>query len=303
MLALGIAVMGLLAAGGCWLRGASLHEAFPRGCRGRGRRRPRRACRRGDDRTRPGGARDGRSRRDRAPALGGGDAWGSASVIATGQDGDAHPEPAPGRCDRAGAGGAASATVLEGRRSFASTARAGRTGKKELGIRGRSRSTARSSSRRASAACPDGRKLSRAPVAAQAAVRSGAETADDRLRGPSPPARSPSRGHSRRFSSARRWTSLSAIASRLWRTHGRQGLRVLAVAERTLQPGVRLDDRVDSSLTCVGIVALQDPLRPAAAEAVRAAHGAGIAVAMLTGDHPLTAASITGRSASASRSR
>ena len=72
----------------------------------------------------------------------------------------------------------------------------------------------------------------------------------------------------------------------------RQGLRVLAVADRTLQPGVRLDDRVDSSLTCVGIVALQDPLRPAAAEAVRAAHGAGIAVAMLTGDHPLTAASI-----------
>ena len=72
----------------------------------------------------------------------------------------------------------------------------------------------------------------------------------------------------------------------------RRGLRVLAVAERTLPPGAEIDDRVDSSLSCVGIVALQDPLRPAAARAVGAARRAGISVAMLTGDHPLTAASI-----------
>ena len=72
----------------------------------------------------------------------------------------------------------------------------------------------------------------------------------------------------------------------------RRGLRVLAVAGRTLPPGVELDDAVDSSLSCVGIVALEDPLRPAAAAAVEAARGAGISVAMLTGDHPLTAASI-----------
>ena len=72
----------------------------------------------------------------------------------------------------------------------------------------------------------------------------------------------------------------------------RRGLRVIAVAGRTLQPGVELNDAVDSSLSCVGIVALEDPLRPAAAAAVEAARGAGISVAMLTGDHPLTAASI-----------
>ena len=72
----------------------------------------------------------------------------------------------------------------------------------------------------------------------------------------------------------------------------RRGLRVLAVAERALSPEVELDDDVDSSLSCVGIVALEDPLRPAAADAVEAARGAGISVAMLTGDHPLTAASI-----------
>ena len=53
-----------------------------------------------------------------------------------------------------------------------------------------------------------------------------------------------------------------------------------------------LDGDVDSSLSCLGIVALEDPLRPAAADAVAAARSAGISVAMLTGDHPLTAASI-----------
>jgi Ca2+-transporting ATPase len=72
----------------------------------------------------------------------------------------------------------------------------------------------------------------------------------------------------------------------------RSGLRVLAVAERQLPPGVDVDDTVDSSLALVGIVALQDPLRPAAADAVAAARRAGIDVAMLTGDHPLTASSI-----------
>ena len=72
----------------------------------------------------------------------------------------------------------------------------------------------------------------------------------------------------------------------------RRGLRVLAVAEQALPPGVELDERVDASLSCVGIVALEDPLRPAAAEAVEAARRAGISVSMLTGDHPLTAASI-----------
>ena len=72
----------------------------------------------------------------------------------------------------------------------------------------------------------------------------------------------------------------------------RQGLRVLAVGECALPPSVPLDDNVDAALACVGLVALQDPLRPAAARAVEAARGAGIAVSMLTGDHPLTASSI-----------
>jgi Ca2+-transporting ATPase len=49
---------------------------------------------------------------------------------------------------------------------------------------------------------------------------------------------------------------------------------------------------VDSELSVLGLVALEDPLRPAAADAVRSARAAGIGVSMLTGDHPLTAATI-----------
>jgi P-type Ca2+ transporter type 2C len=75
------------------------------------------------------------------------------------------------------------------------------------------------------------------------------------------------------------------------RTNGR-GLRVLAVAERWLPESAPLDEAVDSELSVLGLAALQDPLRPGAADAVRTARSAGIGVSMLTGDHPLTAASI-----------
>jgi calcium-translocating P-type ATPase len=72
----------------------------------------------------------------------------------------------------------------------------------------------------------------------------------------------------------------------------RRGLRVLAVAERWLPDSAPLDEAADSELSVLGLAALQDPLRPAAAEAVRTARSAGIGVSMLTGDHPLTAATI-----------
>jgi calcium-translocating P-type ATPase len=72
----------------------------------------------------------------------------------------------------------------------------------------------------------------------------------------------------------------------------RRGLRVLAVAERWLPESAPLDEAADSELSVLGLAALQDPLRPAAAEAVRTARSAGIGVTMLTGDHPLTAATI-----------
>jgi cation-transporting P-type ATPase F len=45
-------------------------------------------------------------------------------------------------------------------------------------------------------------------------------------------------------------------------------------------------------LAVLGLVALQDPLRSAAASAVRDARAAGLRVRILTGDHPATAHAI-----------
>ncbi|MFB9253440.1 cation-translocating P-type ATPase [Sphaerisporangium melleum] len=75
----------------------------------------------------------------------------------------------------------------------------------------------------------------------------------------------------------------------------RQGLRVLAVAERPLAadrpPPERRDD-AERELTLLGLVAMQDPPRPGVAEAVAHCHSAGIRIIVVTGDHALTAAAI-----------
>ncbi|WP_434994726.1 cation-translocating P-type ATPase [Arthrobacter sp. Ld5] len=81
-----------------------------------------------------------------------------------------------------------------------------------------------------------------------------------------------------------------------------RGLRVLAVAERVLParpgtpgPGVPWPEDpgdLERDLTLLGLVGLHDPPRESVAEALRATRRAGIKVAMLTGDHPTTAAAI-----------
>src|SRR5581483_11628010 len=68
-----------------------------------------------------------------------------------------------------------------------------------------------------------------------------------------------------------------------------EGLRVLAVAAGEAPPEAPLGERLEDGLEVVGLVALQDPLRPGAAASVAAARTAGIGVRMLTGDHPATA--------------
>jgi P-type Ca2+ transporter type 2C len=85
--------------------------------------------------------------------------------------------------------------------------------------------------------------------------------------------------------------SLEAVAEE-WAS---RGLKVLAVAERSV-PGGRVDDEaLEIELGVVGLLALQDPLRPTAHDAVAEALAAGLRVEMMTGDHPLTAGAI-GRS-------
>lgn len=71
------------------------------------------------------------------------------------------------------------------------------------------------------------------------------------------------------------------------------GLRVLAVAERTGADGaVPSLDEVERDLTLLGLVGLEDPPREGVREALDDCRNAGIRVAMVTGDHPRTAAAI-----------
>jgi len=75
----------------------------------------------------------------------------------------------------------------------------------------------------------------------------------------------------------------------------RQGLRVLALAERA-ETGLRIDaEALDESLTFLGLVGLIDPPRPEAIAAVAECRSAGISVKMITGDHAGTAAAIAER--------
>ncbi len=71
-----------------------------------------------------------------------------------------------------------------------------------------------------------------------------------------------------------------------------QGLRVLAVAERTASRRRNLDDQRVDRLELRGLLGLADAVRPTASEAVQRLRSAGVKVVMLTGDHPSTAEAI-----------
>jgi Ca2+-transporting ATPase len=71
-------------------------------------------------------------------------------------------------------------------------------------------------------------------------------------------------------------------------------LRTLAVAylrlEATQPP--EADESLEQGLVFAGVVGIIDPPRPEAAAAIAEAHGAGLRVVMITGDHPRTAARV-----------
>jgi cation-transporting ATPase I len=72
----------------------------------------------------------------------------------------------------------------------------------------------------------------------------------------------------------------------------RSGLRVLAVAERRVAAGQELDLANLSELELVGFVALRDPVRATAKQALERIAAAGLRSVMITGDHPSTAQAI-----------
>ncbi|MBI1246214.1 HAD-IC family P-type ATPase [bacterium] len=74
-----------------------------------------------------------------------------------------------------------------------------------------------------------------------------------------------------------------------------QGRRVIAVASRSL-PGLpdsnTREELLEASLTLLGLLVFDDPIRPEVPEAVAQCHSAGIRVILITGDHPDTAAAV-----------
>ncbi|TDD40882.1 HAD family hydrolase [Saccharopolyspora elongata] len=75
----------------------------------------------------------------------------------------------------------------------------------------------------------------------------------------------------------------------------RAGLRVLAMAMKRVCATEQFDgSSMSTPLVFTGLQAMFDPPRRDAAAAVRACHGAGVAVKMITGDHAATATAIAG---------
>jgi P-type Ca2+ transporter type 2C len=76
-----------------------------------------------------------------------------------------------------------------------------------------------------------------------------------------------------------------------------RGLRIIALAMRHWKelPDPISIDRVESTLTFLGLAGMMDPPRPEAIEAVGLCKTAGIQPVMITGDHPATARTIARR--------
>jgi len=75
-----------------------------------------------------------------------------------------------------------------------------------------------------------------------------------------------------------------------------QGYRVLGFAVRDDEALQKITqytvENTEQELVFLGITAISDPVRPGVTEAIHACHTAGIRIAMITGDYPLTARSI-----------
>ena len=71
-----------------------------------------------------------------------------------------------------------------------------------------------------------------------------------------------------------------------------EGLRVIALGRRTVDSADVSDEELENCLTFLGFTGISDPPRPEVRDAVSKCRDAGIEVIMITGDSPVTAASI-----------
>jgi len=71
-----------------------------------------------------------------------------------------------------------------------------------------------------------------------------------------------------------------------------EGLRVLGVARATFEATELPGNQHDFAFEFLGLVGLEDPVRPDVPRAIAECHAAGIWVVMITGDHPATAMSV-----------
>ena len=83
-----------------------------------------------------------------------------------------------------------------------------------------------------------------------------------------------------------------ALAEKIEHMAG-QGLRVLGVAKAYFQHDNSLPAiQHDFNFQFIGLIALEDPIRPTVPDAIRMCYSAGIKVVMITGDYPITAQTI-----------
>ena len=75
----------------------------------------------------------------------------------------------------------------------------------------------------------------------------------------------------------------------------RNGLRVLAIAYKTIEKGKRLTPEDENGYTFLGLISMMDPPRNESKSAVAQCIQAGIRPIMITGDHKVTAAAIAKR--------
>ena len=89
-------------------------------------------------------------------------------------------------------------------------------------------------------------------------------------------------------------TAIADVASEA-QSMAARGLRVLGVAGVQIPPQDLPESQGDFKFEYLGLVGLQDPVRPSAKPAVAECISAGIRVVMITGDYPATAQSIAGQ--------